>query len=72
MSQSLNLTCDDCKVTLWVGQQSPSRGWFVYGTDDQREALDKFVNAHIGHAVRFQDGDRVGFDVEDITEYGED
>lgn len=72
MSQTLNLTCDDCKVTLWVGQQSRTRGWFVYGTEAEREALNKFVNDHIGHAVRFQDSGRVGFDVDDIAVYDDE
>lgn len=71
MSQSLHLTCVDCQKTLRIGQSSNSRGWYIYDTLEDQAALNKFVNVHIGHHIVFQDGDCVGFDVDDITEYEE-
>lgn len=71
MSQSLHITCIDCKKTLSVGQSSHGRGWYIYGTEQDQGALNRFVDAHIGHHVVFQDCDHVGFDVEDVTEYDE-
>lgn len=71
MSQSLHITCIDCRKTLWAGQRSNSRGWEIYGTLEHLAALNKFIDYHIAHHIVFQDGDCVGFDVEDVTEYDE-
>lgn len=72
MSRTLHLTCEQCQKTLWVGQRSPSRGWYVYNTVENSDALDAFVREHIGHRVVFQDSEMVSLDAEDVTDYGED
>jgi len=71
MSRTLSLVCDGCRKSLWVGQCSPSSGWFTYGSEEFREALNRFVNEHLGHAVQFVDSEEVGFDVEEV-EYSPD
>lgn len=67
MSRTLNLTCTQCQKTLWVGQRSPTRGWYVYTTPEESDAMDAFVNAHLGHAVVFQDSEFVSDEAEDVT-----
>lgn len=73
MSRTLSLSCDDCRQTLWVGQHSNSVGWYLYlGDQARRDKLDAFVNAHMGHSVKFEDSDAVSLDFEDLTDYGKE
>jgi hypothetical protein len=46
MSITYSLVCDDCKVEYWCGQSL-----HIYS----KEKTADFLNAHIGHALRFVD-----------------
>lgn len=66
MSRTLSLVCDGCRKSLWVGQESRARGWFVYGTEPERIALNRFVNDHFGHAIRFADSESLWFEIDEV------
>lgn len=73
MSKTLNLTCEQCRETLWVGQFSNSlAGWYLYAHGPRMAALNAFVNKHAEHGVKFEDSERVNIDYNDVTDYGED
>lgn len=42
------------------------------GDQARRDKLDAFVNAHMGHSVKFEDSDAVSLDFEDLTDYGKE
>jgi hypothetical protein len=72
MSMTLNLTCETCEKTLWVGQHSNGVGWYLYtGVAESVAALNAFVNEHTEHQLKFQNSDSVNFDYEDVTDYKE-
>ena len=69
MSRTLNLTCRQCKQTLWVWQESASRGeWYIYGPEPERAQLTRFVNEHMSHYVRFEDSELVPDDFTHMDE----
>jgi len=73
MSKTLHIACDSCKKSLWVGQLSNSRGWYLYtGESETMDALNKFINDHIGHKIQFDDCEKFDSWYEDITDYRED
>lgn len=69
MSRTLNLTCRQCRQTLWVGQHSLSRDeWYIYGPEPERAQLARFVNEHMRHDVRFEDSELVPDDFTHMDE----
>ena len=73
MSKTLHIACDSCKKSLWVGQLSNSRGWYLYtGESETMDALNKFINDHISHDLKFDDSEEFFLSHDDITKYRED
>lgn len=52
MSTTYSIACKDCKKQLWVAQSSQGRGYIYSGRNDL-DALWKFLNEHLGHALVF-------------------
>jgi hypothetical protein len=64
MSQTFSLVCLECKAWIWVGQ-----GWgsmTAFYTNPARMAqLQRFLNAHLNHTMRFVCDDATPFLFED-------
>ena len=50
MSTTNHLECDDCKVSLWIGQ----RNYIYLGERDVMEALNTFLESHVGHHLSYR------------------
>ncbi len=52
MSRTLNITCEDCKERLWVGQGACC---FYSGEPKTMKALGEFLFKHERHHLSFMD-----------------
>lgn len=48
MSVTLDLVCEDCRVSLWAGQ----RDYLYIGSPEKVQLLAAFILEHQGHALR--------------------
>lgn len=50
MSETYEIACYDCKITLWIGQKD-----YIYtGEPNCMAALTAFFFAHQGHTLKFE------------------
>ena len=74
MAETYNLICDQCRVRVWVGQDSSSMrpgnlflyggGWAVPdGSDRAFSPAAKFLLDHQTHPLRFFSDNQMPFDV---------
>jgi hypothetical protein len=55
MSDTKSLVCDDCRASIWIGQDRYAGGHLVIYTADHdvMEHLRLFLSRHEGHSLRF-------------------
>lgn len=72
MSRTFDIVCRDCKQGVWIGQTSHGndRGGHIYtGEPKTMETLADFLFAHIGHALVFDEDQKlqITIDYEELT-----
>lgn len=56
MSRTYELGCDECKVTLWIGQATISgENPYIYKSPEHLQSLQMFLFEHRTHQLRFLD-----------------
>lgn len=53
MSVNMSLTCEGCKVHLWIAQQGVSGSMLYYGVPALMHALRDMLFEHQGHHLSF-------------------
>lgn len=59
MSRTFELGCDECKMCVWIAQQSASGKFWVYTEGARSHLFEMFLQAHEGHALKFLDSEVV-------------
>ncbi len=66
MSKCYHIQCDDCKQTLWVGQND-----YIYTAKPEITIFAKFLHDHENHKLSFVYDENTGEDYEDLSDYDE-
>ena len=57
MSKTYDIACHDCRVVLWIGQESLGSNHRIYSTEEDLRKQRDFFYGHIGHRLEFNDGE---------------
>ena len=69
MAKTYEIVCHDCKVTLWIGQDTR-----LYTTPAHLKQQQDFFYGHIGHRLEFNDSDTLMAldEYTDLSDYGDE
>jgi hypothetical protein len=72
MSRTYSISCKETKTKLWIGQTDPGKpGWRMYSALEYIKRLERFLTAHAGKELIFNDDEKLEDEYEEFEDDGE-